>query len=67
MLEQQPTHTQKKEKRRNKMKTEADQLNKGDPQPLRPPEKYHHTPSIESSSTKQLQEGKQRRPPEGSG
>jgi hypothetical protein len=44
------------------METKTDQLNKGDPQPLRPPEKYHHAPSIELTSTKHhLQEGKQRR------
>jgi hypothetical protein len=62
LLGQQQTHTQKKEKRRNEMEKKADQLNKDDPQPLRPPEKYHHAPSIESLSTKQhLQEGKQQR------
>jgi hypothetical protein len=61
MLGQQQTHTQKKEKRRNEMETETDQLKKGDAQPLRPSEKYHHTPSNKTSSTKQhLQEGKQR-------
>jgi hypothetical protein len=49
----------KKRKEENKMETEADQLNKGDPQPLRPTGKYHHAPYNESSSTKQhLKEGK---------
>jgi hypothetical protein len=48
LLGQQQTHTQKKEKQRNEMEKKADQLNKDDPQPLRPPEKYHHAPSIES-------------------
>jgi hypothetical protein len=41
------------------MEIEADQLKRGDPQPLRPMGKYHHATYNESSSTKQhLKEGK---------
>jgi hypothetical protein len=39
-------HAHPKEKE-NEMETKADQLNEGDPQPMRPLEKYHHAPNIE--------------------
>jgi hypothetical protein len=37
------THVQKK--RGKTMETEADNLNDGDPQPMGPPEKFHHAPN----------------------
>jgi hypothetical protein len=51
MLGQQQTCPNAK-KRRNIMKTKADRLSDGDPQSLRPPKKFHHAHSIETSSTK---------------